>query len=320
MTTSINGRIQPRSRGASRIGRRQLQTIADGLDQIDRELLTLLRAHRYATTRQLAQMIERDNRYASARSALRQTSRRLNRHHQLGLVNHLERRIGGVRAGSSGYIWHLTEAGWRLAEQQPIRMIDTEDASVALDDDAITATQQRRHRHTEPSHAFLAHILAITEARVIIQRAVQDTGGDLALVRTEPACWRSWTTPGGGLAWLKPDLETITQTADGAEDHWLLEIDLGTENPARLITKCHDYQAHFNTGIHQTRFGYYPQVVWVMNEQRRAEWLRQHIADDPRLTTALFKVIGSEEELATIIQAGPQGEYCDPCVNLVDMI
>lgn len=136
-----------------------------------------------------------------------------------------------------------------------------------------------------------------------IQRAVHDAGGDLALVRTEPACWRSWTTPGGGLAWLKPDLEIITRTAGGDEDHWLLEIDLGTENPARLITKCHDYQAHVNTEIHQTRYGYYPQVVWVMNEQRHEEWLRQHIADDPRLTTALFKAIGSEEELEIIVQA-----------------
>lgn len=240
----------------------------------------------------------------SARSALRQTSRRLNRRRRLGLVNHLERRIGEVRAGSSGYIWHLNEAGWRLAEQRPIRMTDTEDTSSAtLDDDAIASTQQRRHRHAEPSHAFLAHTLAITEARV--------TSNAPSTTPAEISPWYALSPPAGAAGRLQvaawhgsnPTLEIITRTAGGDEDHWLLEIDLGTENPARLITKCHDYQAHVNTEIHQTRYGYYPQVVWVMNEQRHEEWLRQHIADDPRLTTALFKAIGSEEELEIIVQA-----------------
>ena len=80
----------------TRIGRAQLQAIAERLDATDRALLDLLVAHRYATTRQLAQITELSGQYGSARSALRQTSRRLRRQHGLGLVAHLERRIGGT--------------------------------------------------------------------------------------------------------------------------------------------------------------------------------------------------------------------------------
>ncbi len=92
---------------------------------------------------------------------------------------------------------------------------------------------------TEPSPTFLTHTLAITEARVIIHEAARASSGHLTLIRTEPACWRSWTLVSGTRRWLKPDLEAVTTTPDGDEDHWLLEIDLGTENPARLLTKSH---------------------------------------------------------------------------------
>ena len=222
----------------TRIGRAQLQAIAERLDATDRALLDLLAAHRYATTRQLAQITELSGQYGSARSALRQTSRRLRRQHGLGLVDHLQRRIGGTRAGSAGYVWYLTAAGQRLTSEGQGRGV--------------------RRRFQEPSALFLAHTLAITQARVVIEQAIHAVGGRLARLRTEPACWRSWLRLGGALGWLKPDLEAITATDAGAEDHWLLEVDLDTEHPARLLAKCHDYQAHLASGTFQAHHGYYP--------------------------------------------------------------
>ena len=191
----------------TRIGRAQLQAIAERLDATDRALLALLAAHRYATTRQLAQITELSGQYGSARSALRQTSRRMRRQYGLGLVAHLARRIGGTRAGSAGYVWYLTAAGQRLTDEG----------------------RGARRRFQEPSALFLAHTLAITQARVVIEQAIHAVGGHLARLRTEPACWRSWLRLGGALGWLKPDLEAITATDTGAEDHWLLEVDLDTE-------------------------------------------------------------------------------------------
>ena len=260
----------------TRIGRAQLQAIAERLDATDRALLDLLAAHRYATTRQLAQITELSGQYGSARSALRQTSRRLRRQHGLGLVAHLARRIGGTRAGSAGYVWYLTAAG-----------------------------RGARRRFQEPSPLFLAHTLAITQARVVIEQAIHAVGGHLARLRTEPACWRSWLRLGGALGWLKPDLEAITATDTGAEDHWLLEVDLDTEHPARLLAKCHDYQAHLASGTFQAQHGYYPQVVWLLTNPTRAGRLAEQIAADQTLTPGLFKITAAPEQLAALIQRGP---------------
>ena len=267
----------------TRIGRAQLQAIAERLDATDRALLDLLVAHRYATTRQLAQITELPGQYSSARSALRQTSRRLRRQHGLGLVAHLARRIGGTRAGSAGYVWYLTAAGQRLTAEG----------------------RGARRRFQEPSALFLAHTLAITQARVVIEQAIHAVGGHLARLRTEPACWRSWLRLGGALGWLKPDLEAITATDTGAEDHWLLEVDLDTEHPARLLAKCHDYQAHLASGTFQAQHGYYPQVVWLLTNQARAGRLAEQIAADQTLTPGLFKITAAPEQLAALIQRGP---------------
>jgi len=264
----------------ARIGRAQLQAIAERLDATDRALLA---AHRYATTRQLAQITELSGQYGSARSALRQTSRRLRRQHGLGLVAHLERRIGGTRAGSAGYVWYLTAAGQRLGDEG----------------------RGARRRFQEPSALFLAHTLAITQARVVIEQAIHAVGGHLARLRTEPACWRSWLRLGGALGWLKPDLEAITATDTGAEDHWLLEVDLDTEHPARLLAKCHDYQAHLASGTFQAQHGYYPQVVWLLTNPTRAGRLAEQIAADQTLTPGLFKITAAPEQLAALIQRGP---------------
>lgn len=269
----------------TRIGRAQLQAIAERLDTTDRELLALLAAHRYATTRQLAQITELSGQYGSARSALRQTSRRLRRQHGLGLVDHLARRIGGTRAGSAGYVWYLTAAGQRLTDEGQGR--------------------GARRRFQEPSPLFLAHTLAITQARVVIEQAIHAVGGHLVRLRTEPACWRSWLRLGGALGWLKPDLEAITATDAGAEDHWLLEVDLDTEHPARLLAKCHDYQAHLASGTFQAQYGYYPQVVWLLTNQARAGRLAEQIAADQTLTPELFKITAAPEQLAALIQRGP---------------
>ena len=267
----------------TRIGRAQLQAIAERLDTTDHELLALLAAHRYATTRQLAQITELSGQYGSARSALRQTSRRLRRQHGLGLVDHLERRIGGTRAGSAGYVWYLTAAGQRLGDEG----------------------RGARRRFRESSALFLAHTLAITQARVVIEQAIHAVGGHLARLRTEPACWRSWLRLGGALGWLKPDLEAITATDTGAEDHWLLEVDLDTEHPARLLAKCRDYQAHLASGTFQAQHGYYPQVVWLLTNPTRAGRLAEQIAADQTLTPGLFKITAAPEQLAALIQEGP---------------
>lgn len=82
-------------------------------------LLELLRLHRFATTTQLARLTS--DGYATARSAVRQTLRHLNRLLKERLVLHLERRIGGWQGGSSASIWALTTRGLSALTGQTVR-------------------------------------------------------------------------------------------------------------------------------------------------------------------------------------------------------
>ena len=92
--------------------------------------------------------------FQSDASALRQTNRLMGTLQENALVKTLQRRVGGARAGSSSYVWHLSEAGYRL------------DELCGLQDSAATRPVSRR-RITEPSWTFLAHTLAVTELRLV---------------------------------------------------------------------------------------------------------------------------------------------------------
>lgn len=70
----------------------------------------------------------------AARAATTRTMRRLR---ATGLVSSFERKIGGVRAGSASYVWHLTEGG--------MRFINLKDAF-----------DEPRRRFIEPSYASKA--------------------------------------------------------------------------------------------------------------------------------------------------------------------
>ena len=61
--------------------------------------------------------------------------------------------------------------------------------------------------------------------------------GDLQL-DTEPDCWRTYLGAGGERLTLRPDL-AATITSPDYQDHYYLEVDRDTENPARIITACH---------------------------------------------------------------------------------
>lgn len=241
-------------------------------------LLRLLAAHRFATTTQLARLTA--DAYASLRSGLRQSLRHLNKLRAHDLVTRLERRVGGWQAGSSVTVWALTTRGHR----------------------ALTGSRTRRRPH-ELSTSFLAHQLAVTETSTIITETVRTMeGGDLQL-DTEPDCWRTYLGAGGERLTLRPDL-AATITSPDYQDHYYLEVDRDTENPARIITACHRYTAYRDTGADQRRTGVFPLVVWVVPHTRRRRRLQGAIARDAALNPRLFRVI-TPDQLSGLIHDGP---------------
>jgi hypothetical protein len=240
--SSADGGNSPLS--STRLGRRQLAAVRASLSDRDLAVLHSLEALHFATTKQLERLhfvLLGTRPLAAARAA----TRCLSRLHDLRLLDHLERRIGGVRAGSAAFVWRLAPAG--------VRLLGTAD----------------RRRSREPSLAHLAHVLAVAELVVCLHERSRRGDIELLAIDTEPDCWRPFIGAHGGRVWLKPDLR-LTVGRDEHELHWFIEVDRGTEHRSALTRKLRAYLTAWRDGGEQTRAGVFPRVLWIAPDDHRA--------------------------------------------------
>ena len=260
---------------AARTGRKELQRIAAGLSERDWSIIRFIDRHRYATTTQLRRRFFAQ--HASQAASTRACVRVLGRLFTYRILTRLERRIGGVRHGSSAFIWCLDVVGDRLTRSH--------------------GTPRRRVQ--EPSFSFLDHTLAVTETHVRLHEA--ESGGSFRLeeVQVETEAWRDYVTSSGAKSILKPDLK-VTIGSDEYTDHWYLEIDRGTESLPVLMRKSRAYEDYWRTGRGQAEHGVFPRVLWVLPDRGRVERLRAAIDDDPDLPSKMFTCITSDELVRTL--------------------
>lgn len=258
-----------------RTTRRELGHIRQRLGQLDQALLDDIDRHRYLSTSQVARLHFTSK--PNALAALRATNRALARLRDLRLISALDRRIGGVRAGSGSYVWRIAPLGHRLLHEH----------------DHSTGHPTRR-RATEPSLYFLKHTLAIAELHLALRDCAHPGHVRLAAVELEPASWRQYLSAGGATARLKPDLVAVTETAD-FEDHWFFEVDLATEAPSRILEKCQQYERYLRTGLEQRRLGVFPAVAWIVPDTARRRLLTARIGADATLTAELHRVITMDQ-------------------------
>ncbi len=233
---------------ATRISAAQLGQIAAGLGDRERLVLGTLSRVRLATTRQLERLHFTD---ATPLSNARSCRRTLARLMTTDLVARLERRVGGVRAGSAGYVWSLGAVGQRLVSGSG------------------PAGGDQPRRPWTPSPAFTDHRLAITTLYVELVEASRQSHGVLESFTAEPDCWRQYSAPHGGVATLKPDA-AVTVGHEEFEDAWLVEVDCATESPAVIRRKMAVYVEYYRTRQEQARSGVFPLVVFsVPTEARR---------------------------------------------------
>ena len=248
------------------------------LSENQRELLELLRTHRFATSRQLTRFAL--PRYRSANSAHRQTLR-----HLAGLeeqrLTRLERRIGGWQRGSDVAVWSLTTTGLRL----------------------LTGSTCRQ-RPQAVSTTFLAHTLATTEVCLVISETVREIDSAEVSLTQEPDCWRNFPSPAGGFVTLRPDL-AATITSPEYADHYFLEVDRATENPARIIRTTRQYLAYQQTGIEQEALGVFPAVIWIVPHAKRQIQLTRHLSAEPGVPSDLWLVI-TLDQLPELVRDGPE--------------
>lgn len=263
----------PRERRAwsrtARVGRADLGRLADSLSERDWTVLRSVADHRFLTTGHIEGLYFLDQ-HASAVSAKRTARRVLQRLCELRVLARLERRVGGVRAGSAAYIWVVGSVGDRLLRRgTPDRV---------------------RRRVREPSERFLKHCLAIADAHLALVTAARSGSLELLDVQLEPACWRPFLGIGGAQQVLESDLFAVTASGN-FEDRWFLEVDLGSEHLPTIIGKCAVYQAYRQTGTEQASQGVFPRVVWIVPTERRAIQFDTAFARARDIDRSLFRIV-----------------------------
>ncbi|MGN6032927.1 MAG: replication-relaxation family protein [Thermomicrobiales bacterium] len=260
---------------SAQVHRTDFDRIAARLSDRDWSLLSWLRQHRYATTDQLRRVffVEHANFAAATHACVRVLGRLATQR----IVTRLERRVGGARRGSSGYVWCLDTIGDRLTREEG-------------------GTRRRVH---EPSLAFLAHTLAVTETHVELLEAARAGSFHVNAVEVETEAWRDYVGTGGVRSILKPDL-MVTISSDAYDDHWYIEVDLGTESLPALLRKCQAYEGYRRTGRAQVEHGVFPRVLWVLTTPERVATLTTAIAGVPTLPDRLFVGITPDTLIATL--------------------
>jgi hypothetical protein len=259
----------------SRVSQSQLVILATTLSARERDLVQLVARLRLMSHAQLAALLPDDG-VAVPGSAARSARRLLARLAARGVLARLERRVGGVRAGSGGYVYYLGPVGQRLVAY--------------WQGHGLTRGRFR----PEPGGRYVRHRLAVSELYVQLRSA--DRGGELDLLSfdPEPDCWRRSLDGFGGTALLKPD--AFVRIGVGAyEDRCFVEVDLGTESRSVIAAKLRAYLDYFRSGHEQAAHGVFPRVVWLTNSEARRAALVGVVGRLPAEHWGLFTVAGLDQ-------------------------
>lgn len=260
--------------------RSDLDALHDGLTERDRRLLADVVKYRLLTTRHI-QRLHFDPVHPTPTGSARACNRTLARLRKAGVLNALDRRIGGVRAGSAGFVWYLGPTGERV-----LQILDSGRAS-------------GRRNYREPSRHFVEHTLAIAELAVETIEAGRRNEVEVLELETEPASWQQSLSPFGVAQTLKPDLRLVTASGD-YEEHWFIEVDMASEHLPVILRQCAAYETFRATGRYQAAHGLFPAVAWVTPTEARAAAIRAAVGRTKGLDPALFRVCPAAEYLGLV--------------------
>jgi hypothetical protein len=234
-----------------RITTAHLSALADQLSDRDKAILADLERTRVLTGAQLQRL-----RFADIANSAQARDRRrvLQRLTDLDLVSTLDRRIGGIRAGSAGHIYTLTPAGQRLQALQRRQRLS-----------------KRLRRSRTPGAPFINHTLAISEIYVTLTEASRNHDFHVSRFDPEPTCWH----PTGNGRYLHPDAY-LTLATPTHQDCWWLEIDQATESLPRIKGKCRTY-LNFLTHGGAGPDGVPPRILFTTPDTTRTTAIQQVI-------------------------------------------
>lgn len=280
----------PRPRRKRRLLPHDVAELASWLSQRDMAVLQSVSEHQFLTVRQITALHFGDHAPTSGARIARRTMARLRKYGALGT---LERRIGGLRAGSAGLVHYLDGVGDQLLHGRSGRLA--------------------HRRKVEPSSRFVAHRLAVADTHVALVEADRQRVLEVVACAVEPQAWRRYAGHSGARLILKADLSADTAVPPGSDlvHGWFIEVDLGHEGVPTLLKKCRDYEAYRRSGVEQDRSGSFPVVIWSMSHtdpekaERRRTALRAAIDADQSLPSQLFRIV-APQQLIPLIAAGGQ--------------
>lgn len=199
---------------------------------------------------------------------------------KLGVLTRLERRIGGKKNGSEGYVYGLGPAGQRCARRD-------------------AGQGQRARLIHEFGGPFVAHSLACSEVYVGLRESERRGDIEVLAYQSEPNCWRQRLGPLGVPITLRPD--GFAQLGLGEiERHWFVEVDRGTENQSTIARQGRAYLDYYQSGAET---GVMPRVAWLTTTPGRADRLSNTLHGLGGVAKELF-VAGRLDHSTDILAGG----------------
>jgi hypothetical protein len=260
---------------SGRISRRGIENLRHRLSNRDLAILDQVADLRLMSALQIEAIHFTTADHQTQLAAARACRRVLERLVRDRLLVRLDRRIGGVRAGSASFVYGLGHTGQR-----------------------VLTLEGPRRRFREPSALFTDHTLAITQLVVDLTTTTRDGQFELLDMQSEPRCWRH-AGGGNGKVTLRPDLYVVLGTPD-YEYRWFIEVDRGSEHLPTLLAKCQAYDDYYRTGSEQRAHGVFPRVCWIVPSDGRASALVEKIEKASRLTPSMFEVTTPRSSIAAL--------------------
>jgi hypothetical protein len=215
---------------------------------------------------------------ADARAARRALLRLV----KLGTLARLPRPVGGVRAGSAGFVYYLGLAGQRIAVARGWQ------------------PERRRRRSLIPGTLFVRHALQVSELHTRLVEHDRSRSFELLELAAEPSCWRNFDGIGGQRSTLKPD-SYVRLGQRAYEDSYFIEVDRGTEGSRALERQLQLYVAYHASGQEQAERQVFPRVLWLVPSEQRQAALVDSLARLPAESWRLFQVARFSEALTAML-------------------
>ena len=249
---------------------------AEELSKRDLAILEDLARVRLLTGRHIQRLHFHDGSPLTQARRSRSTLQRLS---DKGWVERLERRVGGVHAGSAGFTYGLSAKGQKLIAQRG------------------PAGGRRTRRPWEPSMMFGDHLLAGSELFVRLRELEASGVIEELEFESEPQCWRYWMGANGERLVVKPD--AYVRYGEGDYEHAaFVEVDQATQSQSVIRHKGKTYADYYHHGTEQTRLGYFPKVLFVTTSDERRERIAEALAGLDADDWQLFQVQTMAEAFA----------------------